>query len=414
MKQTVPSDGMAEQVSLKRSIGLVPLVLYGLGVTIGAGIYVLIGETAGRAGMHAPTAFLVAAIVMAFSAATFAEFSGRVPQCAGEASYVSQGFGLPWLTLAVGASIIVSASVAAAAIGLGCAGYIGLLIDAPRPIIASVILCLMGVLAAWGIKESIFFAGLLTILEVAGLLAIIAAGFYVNPSLITLVPQTVPSFGDGAALASVLSAGLIAFFAFIGFDDVVNIVEEAKNPAKIMPWAIGITLAAVTILYFLVALVALDNLPLGELAASEAPVGLLFERLTGLSPLAITLIAIFATLNGVVIQIIMASRVAYGLARRGNLPAFLGKVNKVTRTPLIATVLVTAAVLVLALFVPLNALAEWTSAIILAVFFLVNLALIRVKWRGEPVAEGVFVVPFLVPVIGAISCLCLLVGSILL
>ena len=354
MTQDIATERPAEQVTLKRSIGLVSLILYGLGVTIGAGIYVLIGETAGRAGIHAPTAFLLAAIVMAFSAATFAEFSGRVPQCAGEASYVSRGFGLPWLTLGVGVSIIVSATVAAAAIGLGCAGYIGLLIDAPRPVIAAVVLCLMGILAAWGIKESIFFASLLTILEVAGLLAIIGAGFYVNPTLLALAPQTVPSLGDGAAIASLFSAGLIAFFAFIGFDDVVNIVEEAKNPAKTMPWAIGITLALVTILYFLIALVALDNLPLDELAASEAPVGLLFERLTGLSPLAITLIAIFATLNGVVIQIIMASRVAYGLARRGNLPAFLGRVNKVTRTPLISTVFVTAAVLVLAFFAPLN------------------------------------------------------------
>lgn len=413
MIQSNHTESSIEQVTLKRSIGLVPLVLYGLGVTIGAGIYVLIGETAGRAGIHAPSAFLLAAIVMAFSAATFAEFSGRVPQCAGEASYVSRGFGQHWLTLAVGVSIIVSGTVAAAAIGLGCAGYIGLLIDTPRPVIAAVVLCMMGILASWGIKESIFFASLLTILEVAGLVAIIGAGFYANPALLALAPQTVPSIGDGAAVASVFSAGLIAFFAFIGFDDVVNIVEETKSPAKIMPWAIGITLALVTVLYFLVALVALDNLPLGELAASEAPVGLLFERLTGLSPLAITLIAIFATLNGVVIQIIMASRVAYGLARQGKLPSFLGRVSTVTRTPVIATAFVTAAVLVLAIFVPLNALAEWTSAIILAVFLLVNLALIKVKWRGEPASDDVFVVPFVIPVVGAASCLCLLLASLM-
>ena len=391
---------------------MVHLVLYGLGVTIGAGIYVLVGETAGRAGIYAPAAFVLAAVVMAFSAATFAEFTGRVPQSAGEAAFVNKGFGKSWLTILVGSCIIASGTVAAAAISIGCAGYIGLLIELPEFIIVSFVIILMGLLAAWGIKESITFAGVLTVLEVVGLLVIIVAGFYARPDMLASVPNSIPPVSDGAAMTAVLSATLIAFFAFIGFDDVVNIVEEARDPIKVMPWAIGITLVVVTVLYFLVSLVALNSLPIEELAGSRAPVGLLFERLTGFSPLLITLIAVFATLNGVVIQIIMASRVVYGMARRNKLPPVLGKVNKTTRTPLIATCIITTAVLVFALFVPLDELAEWTSQIILTVFFLVNAALVQVKLRGESAGDQVFEVPLFVPVIGAISCLFLLLAPI--
>ncbi|HBN31224.1 MAG TPA: amino acid permease, partial [Rhodobacteraceae bacterium] len=124
---------------------------------------------------------------------------------------------------------------------------------------------------------------------------------------------------DTVALQGVFAASLIAFFAFIGFDDVVNLVEETRNPTKTMPWAIAISLVLVTVIYFLVVFVAVQSVPIDQLAGSEAPIGLLFERLTGFSPLAITLVAIVATLNGVVIEIVMAARVVYGLGRRGRL-----------------------------------------------------------------------------------------------
>ncbi len=405
-------DAATAEPVLERSIGLVSLVLYGLGITIGAGIYVLVGEAAGRAGTYAPTSFLFAAVVMAFSAASFAELSGRIPQSAGESAYIQRGFGLPWLTLATGLAIILAAVVAAAAISLGCAGYIGLLVDLPQPVLVSAVVIVMGLIAAWGIKESVTFAAILTVLEVLGLLAIIAAGFRSNPQLLSELPDVFPSLGDGAALSGIFSASLIAFFAFIGFDDVVNIVEETVDPARVMPWAIGITLCIVTVLYFLVSLVAIDALPLEELAASTAPIGLLFERLTGWPPLAITMIAIFATMNGVVIQIIMASRVTYGLARGRSLPEFLGRVNSVTRTPLLATAIITVTSLLLALFVPLDQLAEWTTQVILSVFVLVNLALLRLKLRHEPAPDGIFIVPVAIPALGAISCFFLVVGSV--
>jgi amino acid transporter len=189
----------------------------------------------------------------------------------------------------------------------------------------------------------------------------------------------------------------------------VHVAEETKNPEKIMPVAIAIILVSVTVIYVLVSLVAVDSLPIEVLAGSQAPIGLLFEKLTGISPIAITLIAIFATMNGVIIQIIMASRVTYGLASEGKLPGWFAKVNAQTQTPIIATISVTVLILLCALMVELSQLAEITSQLVLAVFLLVNLALIRVKSRKDPAPEGIFTVPAIIPIIGAATCSILLI-----
>jgi amino acid transporter len=403
----------ATDPTLRRAIGLPLLVLYGLGITIGAGIYVLIGAATAKAGIYAPTSFLFAAVVMTFSALSFAEFSGRIPQSAGEAIYVDAGFNIDWLTLLVGLSIIFSATIAGAAISLGCAGYVAELLPLPRWIIVSVIILLMGGLAARGVVESVAFAGVLTVVEVLGLLVIVVAGVNHDPTMVTRVPEVFPEWGDMAAVSGIMGASLIAFFAFIGFDDVVNLVEETRDPARTMPWAIILSLIAVTVIYFLVVFVAVQSVPHEDLAGSDAPVGLLFERLTGMSPFGITLIAIVATLNGVVIEIIMAARVVYGLGRRGRLPEALARVNAKTRTPLNATVLITGAMLVMALSIPLDFLVSLTSQIILAVFTLVNLSLVRVKLRGDVAPDGIFIIPIAFPAIGVLTCLLLLFGPLI-
>jgi amino acid transporter len=409
-----PGAGTGEP-RLRRSIGLAGLVLYGLGVTIGAGIYVLVGETVLRAGSHAPAAFLLSAFVMAFTAASFAELSGRVPQAAGEAVYVEAGFHRGWLTLTVGLAVLIEATIAAAAIAVGASGYLAQLVPLPGPLLISAIVLLMATVAAWGIRESVAIAGAMTLIEVAGLLVIIVSGIGMEPSALAELPAALaPSLSDAAAISGVLSASLIAFFAFIGFDDIVNLVEEARNPGRDLPWAIGISLALVTLIYVLISFVASTALPVEALAQTNAPISLLFEELTGLPPLAITLIAIMATMNGVVIILIMAARVTYGLSREGRLPAWLGEVSPKTRTPVRATLLVAGAVLVLALFTPLELLAETTSAIMLGVFFMINLALLRLKMAGVPGPAHGFTAPAIVPFAGAACCFALLAGALLL
>jgi len=397
---------------LRRSLSLPLLVLYGLGVTIGAGIYVLLGATVERAGMHAPMAFVVAAVVMVFTASSFAELSARLPVSAGEAAYVRAGFGSSALSTLVGFMVIGSGVVSAAAISVGSVGYIREFIDVGSTVLIVIVIAIVGIIAAWGVVESVLFAGLFTLVEAGALIVVVGLGFADHPDLLGAVPDTVPEVSDGNAWLAVSGAGLLAFFAFIGFEDIVNLAEETRDPERNLPRAIFLTLGIATALYFLVALVAVTTVPLDELAQSRAPLTYIFEHLTGLSPAAITLIAIVATLNGVIIQIVMASRVLYGLSRQGSIPAVFSSVNAVTRTPLVATGTVIGVILFLALAFPLELLAEWTSRIVLTVFTLANASLFLIKWRGDPPGSHM-TVGMWVPACGVLCCVALLVGDLL-
>ncbi len=397
---------------LKRSLGLGLLVLYGLGVTVGAGIYVLVGAAGARAGVHAPLAFLIAATIMALSAASFAELAVRYPVSAGEAAYVEAGFGSKVLTLVTGLLVVFAGVVSAAAISQGAAGYIGVLVPAPAAFLVTCVVIGMGLIAAWGITEAVALAAVMTLIEIGGLITIVVAGLWQEPAILADLPLAfaVPDFA--AAWPGILGASLIAFFAFIGFEGMVNVAEEVKRPERTVPLAIAITLVVSSILYIAVVWVVIRSVPAAELATSAAPLSLAYERLTGASPLVISLIAIFATINGVIVQMVMASRVVYGMARRGALPAALGRIHERTRTPLLATALVVATVLVLAVAFPIDRLADATTRAMLVVFALVNLALLAVKWRsdGPPPA---FEVPSLIPALGAITCIGLLVADLL-
>ena len=386
-------------------------MLYGLGVTIGAGIYVLLGATAGRAGIYAPVSFLLASIVVAFSAASFAELSARFPVSAGEAAYVRAGFQSGSLALVVGFLVIFSGVVSSAAIAVGSTGYLREFVDLPNAALVSIVLLMLGAIAAWGIMESVIFASLFTIIEVGALLAIVTVGIGSSPGLVFDLPRVIPPFADLGAWAAISSAGLLAFFAFIGFEDIVNLAEEVKRPERTLPWAIFLTLGLGTLIYFLVTSVAVLSVPIDELAASSAPLSFVFSHITGASPVVITSIAIVATLNGVIIQIIMASRVLYGLGKQGSVPSVFAKIHTLTRTPLIATGTITAVALTLALVFPLEGLAEWTSRIILVIFALVNLALLMLKRRGSAAPDGSFTVKIWVPFAGFLTCLAFLASD---
>ncbi len=407
MQSEVPTNAEG----LNRALSLPLVVLYGIGVTIGAGIYVLIGVTAGKAGVYAPFAFLLAAAVVALSAGSFAEMAGRLPVSAGEAAYVQEGFRSKHLALGVGLLVITSATVSSAAISIGAMGYILEFLDAPEGIIIALVVLAMGAIAAWGIMESVTFASLFTLIEVAGLLAIVAAGLINDPTLVFRLQTVIPPLGDSAPWLAVYGSGLLAFFAFVGFEDIVNLAEETREPRKTLPWAIFLTLVVSTLIYVAVVSVAVLSVSPNELAASKAPLGLVFHEITGLSSIAINAIAIVATLNGVIVQIIMASRVLYGLARQNSVPEVFGSVNPVTRTPLVATGTVVGLILLLALFFPLEHLAEMTSRVVLTIFALVNAALFLIKRRGTPAPEGSFTVSIWVPIAGFVSCLFVLAGG---
>ena len=405
------SGAMPANVPLKRSLSLLNATLYGLGVTIGAGIYVLVGAAVARAGMHTPIAFVFAALLMALSAASFAELAGRMPVAAGEAAYIRRAFGSDRLATCVGLLVVGIAIISAAAISVGSAGYVTVFLALPQPILVTGVVLAMGAIAAWGIKESVTFAGVMTLIEVAGLLLLIVVGMASGTDVITRLPEALPPIGNVSAISGIVGTALLAVFAFIGFDALANVAEEVRDPERNLPRAILLTLTLSTILYVLVVWVALVAVPRAELATSTAPLALVFERLTGASPRTMALIAIIATLNGIIVQIILASRMLYGLARQGKLPAAFGSVSTATRTPVYATVVTIALVLLMALLLPLAHLADATSRLALVVFALVNLALVRIRSREITGPPGIYIAPPWVPWAGFASCVVLLIAD---
>jgi len=389
---------MATQITLKRNLSLMLLLLYGLGTTVGAGIYALIGKIAGVAGYLAPFSFLVAALMAAFTALTFAELSRRLPRAAGEAIYVREGFRSAHLATITGLLVTAAGLVSAAAMVNGFIGYLHEFVQVERAIAIVSVTLLLGFVAAWGIGESVLIASLITIVELGGLLLVIVVSLTGGADFAVSWSKLLPSL-DHPHWGGVFAGAILAFYAFIGFEDMVNVAEEVKDVERNMPVAILLTLGIVTLLYVALMVVAVFALPPGELAASEAPLAYLYQHYTGGSATTISLIGLFAIINGALIQVIMAARVLYGLSSMGQLPGVFGRVHPRTRTPLFATAVVTVTVLLLALTGRVTSLAQITSVVMLTVFALVNLALWRIKRRG-PRPEAGWVLPVWVPVMG--------------
>ncbi len=401
----------APHPALRRRLGLPLLTLYGVGITIGAGIYVLIGAVAGHAGRAAPWSFVIAALAMAFTVGSYAELATRYPVSAGEAAYVRAAFNSRAASTLVGLMTILIGMVSSATVALGAAGYIGQFIALPRGAIAAVVIVALGAVASWGILESALLASLFTLIEAGGLVIIIGAALYGGvPFLDTLidVPVLAPQGWSGVFYAS-----LLAFFAFIGFEDLANVVEEAKAPERNIPRAMVLTLAISTTLYLAVAAIAVTAVPPAELAQSTAPLSLVFRAVAGLSPATISLIAIVATLNTILAQMTMAARVVYGMARQGDLPRIAGHVHAKTATPIAATALIVAVTIALALTVPFERLAEGTSLATLAVFASVNLSLLRVRHRRIHAPGPHVRVPLWMPVAGLVTCVAMMAAVLL-
>jgi len=381
---------------LKRAITLPLLIFYGTGTMLGAGIYALIGEVAGTAGTLAPYAFVIAAVLAAFTGASYAEFSVRHPRSAGEAAFVNAGFGSDRLAMGIGLLIVLSGIVSAGVMVQAIAGYAGNFINLPPLIIMLAAIALLGGLALWGISQSIVVIALITTLEAGVLLLIIILGGQLEP-----LPAPTPTVLDGSAMLSLLSGAVLAFYAYIGFEDMVNVAEEVQNPERAMPIAILSAIVISTLIYVGVAWVAIRITPLAALSESAAPMALIFGQISPQGETWVALIALLAVSNGALVQIIMASRVIYGLANQKLLPARLGSVSDHRNTPGPATFTVLA-LLVLSTLFSLGTLARVTSLILLIVFATVNLALIRVKMHADQPSPG-FAVPLAIPATGFVA-----------
>jgi amino acid transporter len=392
---------METDTKLKRSLGLPLVALYGLGNILGAGIYVLVGKVAGFSGTSTTLAFILAMVTAAFTAFAYMELSGRYPVSASASVYLHKAFGKRWLSVAIGLAMVAGGIASAAALSQGFAGYLNTFIGIPQTLASVGLIVILGLIALRGIGESAKTAAIFTIVEIIGLLLVVWVG---RSAFTELDPAATFSIDPAVGAGGIIAGAFLAFYAFIGFEDMVNVAEESKNPSRTMPIAILIALAASTLLYLLVVIVATTIVSPDKLAASSAPLTLVFESSGASSGFILSVIGMAATLNGVIVQIIMGSRILYGLANQGWIHRRLADVNPKRKTPTTATYAVLSAMILGTILLPLVSLAQVTSMLVLSIFTLVNIALIVIK-RRYPEHKGYISVPTALPYAGAALCL---------
>jgi len=377
-----------EKRGLKKDLGLFELTLYGIGIILGAGIYAIIGEGAAIAGNGIWLSFIIAAIIATFTGFSYAELSSIYPKEAAEYNYTKSAFRKEWLGFLIGWIMILAGIISSAAVALGFGGYFTYLFAMPEfwiiPVAIAIILG-FSLLNFIGIKESAIFNIISTIIEIAGLLIIIILGI----NFIGMHDMSY-FFEIPGGFQVLISAAALIFFAFIGFQDVANISEEVKSAAKNVPKALIISLAVSTVLYILVAISAVSVLGWEALAASKAPLTEVAVAAAGVWMLPVlSAIALFATGNTVLIILIVASRILYGMASGGSLPRIFSRVHKGRGTPHIAILSVMLISMVFTMIGDLGFVATLTNLGIFIGYFFVNMSLIMVRMK-QPKVKGVF------------------------
>ena len=388
---------------LKRSLSLPLLFLYGLGTILGAGIYVLAGKVAGESGIYTPHAFILAAVIVSFSANSYAQLSRYYPASAGEAVYVHEAFRRNWLATLTGWAIMFTGIVSAATIAKGFAAYLAVFVAINEGLAILILIVALTALAIWGVNQAVWFAAVLTGVEVLGIVMIISFGIPKMSQLIESYPA-IFTFPPLDQFTHIAFGAFLAFYAFIGFEDIVNMAEEVKRPRRTVARAIYLSLFVSTFLYCLTALSLMALLPLDQFIGSSKPFADAAQQHQFISVELITLISLAAITNGALVQIVMAARVMYGMANRNLAPRILATVWARTQTPVVATIIVGLFILVFALLLPITSLAKATSAIVLLIFSLINCALIVIYWRRRH-SEATIAIKIIFPLTGLIACL---------
>lgn len=398
-------------LALRRTLGFWLLFFYGIGIIVGAGIYVLVGAVAAKAGMAAPLAFLLAGVLAALTGLSYAELVTRMPEASGAVAYVHAAARHPAAARLVGLAVLLIAIASGASIARGSHGYIQRFVDVPDWLPGAVLVAAFTGIACLRVEMGARLAALFGAIELGGLLFAMAAGAGALGDLPARAGEIAP---HGLAAWQGLAAGaFLAFFAFMGFETLANMAEETRDVARTLPRAIVAAIAAAAVLYGLVALIAVLAVPLPTLSASAAPLCLLLDRANIPCGSGFAAVALIALSNGVIIELMLVARLLYGMARRGLASRWLGAVNARSRVPVRATIAGGAAMLLLVVAIPFEALAGATSALTLAVFCAVNVSLAALKWRDRAAgaAPPPVRVPMAVPVLGAAACLGLLAAA---
>jgi amino acid transporter len=409
---TAGAPAPAEEPGLTRVLGPKLLILFVIGDILGTGIYATTGKVAGKVGGALWLPFVIGFVVAILTAASYVELVGKYPRAAGAALYTQKAFKLPFLTFIVAFMVMCSGLSSASAAARAFSGdYLGeLTSDAlPPTLIAVAFIVLLAALNLRGVSESVKTNVVLTLVELTGLVIILAIGAWAvlsgdgEPSRLTEFEAS----GTGYALiTSVLGATALGFFAFVGFEDSVNMAEETKDPVRTFPRAIFVGVAVTGTIYVLVALVSSLLVDHETLEGSSGPL-LEVVKAGGVDfpHKLFALIALFAVTNSALINIMMASRLCYGMANERILPRGMARVLPRRRTPVVGIVFVTVLAIGLVSTGEIEGLGDTTAFLLLCVFATVNIAVLVL--RRDRVDHAHFRAPTVLPVLGALTALVL-------
>jgi len=399
---------LKEEEQLHRGISPRMLLFFVLGDILGAGIYARVGGVAGEVGGAIWVAFLVAMTLAVFTAFSYVELVTKFPGAAGAALYVHKAYRMPFFTFMVAFAVVASGISSSSAVARAFAGrYLEAFVSVPEVPVALLFILVLALINFRGISESIKVNIGMTLVELSGLLLILGIG------IVTLVngdgvPGRAFSFKEDRNLVfAVLGGAAVGFYALLGFEDVVNMAEETQDPIRVFPRALlgGMLIAGV--LYLAIGFIAATVVDPTTLAASSGPLLEVVEAShVSIPSRFFSAIALIAIANTALINMIMASRVVYGMARQGVIPSVMGATHSIRRTPWVAIIFTTLIALVLVTYGSLGDLADTTVALLLLVFAIVNVSVLVL--RRSPVAHRHFVAPSVLPVIGAVTCLILL------
>lgn len=424
----MPSPETSSQPTLARNMGFFALVVFGVGDMVGAGIYGTIGKAAGLMGNAVWIGFVAAMIAAMLTGLSYASIASRYPRAAGAAYVTQHAFHLPLVAYVVGLAVCASGMTSMAATGNVFAENIQALVPAMKAswgklLAIAAFLAILTFINFWGIRESVWMNALCAIVEIGGLVFVVIVGSKFWGTIDYF--KTPPGVDLSAGL--ILSGAVLTFFAFIGFEDMLNVAEEVKDPARTLPYGMVTAILIVTVLYISVAVTAVSVVPFEQLRDTKNH-GAPFAQITRIaSPWlhggVFAGITLFAVTNTALINYIMGSRLLYGMSKQGLLPRWIGRVHPVRRTPHVAIFTVGLIVLTLAVVPNLAGIiwpgGKWTDAVdvlarstallLLSCFAVVNFALIVLQRRpGEP--KGRFEVPMIIPALGSIVCTGLIVG----
>ena len=409
--ETASRDPSETETPLRRAIGTRLLFLFVLGDMLGGGIYTLVGKVGAETGGAIWVAFLAAFVLAGLTAFAYAELVTKYPQAAGTALYADRAFGIPFLTFMVGFAVMASGVTSAGTLARGFGGdYLSAFVDLPIALVALVFIVLIALINLRGILESVAANAAFTLIEVAGLLLIVVIGALALGAG-EAEPARVLEFKSGTSpVVAVLAGTGLAFYALIGFEDSVNVAEETRDPRRAFPRALFGGLVVAGLIYVLVALTASMVVDTARLAGSDGP--LLEVVRVGAPSVPPTLfagIALFAVANSALINMVMASRLVYGMADRGLVPRVFGRLLPGRRTPWAAIAFTTLLAGILIVTGDLEDLADTTVMLLLVVFVVVNVSVLVL--RRDRVEHDHFRAPAVFPVLGAIAAAALIVQN---